>query len=143
LAVLVEGISVVVRCRSIVRKHEGGQALFVADLPNGSLRADGVLAALTFLTPGDAKAYVARLEERGLQHLDGIDAVDMVVVDQHSGLRSRCAWASFGTTNWNDVDGQRVSVCLSQPAPSDRVVAPTGWTYETSLTATGVHAPAG
>lgn len=131
-----------VRCLSILQKYEGGQARFVEDVPNRSLRADGELAAVTFMTPSDAKGYVSRLEERGLKYADGGEAADVVVVDQHTGMRARCVWAAFGTTNWNDVEGQSISVCQSVPSSVGKVVVPQGWKYEGSLTTRGVYVPA-
>ncbi len=138
---LVEGISVVIRCRPIAESYVGGQTQFTSDVPNRSLRADGELAAITFMTPSDAQKYVAFLEGRGLKHTDGKEAIDMVVADQYSGLRAHCGWAVMGTTLWNNNEGQLVTVCQSVPTKLSRVVAPENWKYETSLTATGVYVP--
>jgi hypothetical protein len=137
MAVLVEAITVVVRCRAILQVYAGGQAHFVSDIPNASLRSDGELAAVTFMTPEDVRKYVCLLEERGLRYFDGTHAVDLAVVDQHSGIRAPCPWAVFGVTNWSDVESQTISVCQFNPSSSTSVVAPQGWRYEESLTAKG------
>lgn len=139
MAVLVEGISVVIRCKAIVASYIGGQSAFRRDLPNDTLCADGELAAVMFMTPADVEAYACVLEQRGLKYFDGEKALDFVVVDQHTGLRAPCDWVLFGRTNWNNFDGCTISVCELIPASASRVVVPANWTYENSLTANGVY----
>lgn len=70
MAVLIEGISVVVRCDKNLGAYQGGVAQFKRDVPNDSLRADGKLAAVTFLNPVDVETYVRTLESRGLRFKD-------------------------------------------------------------------------
>jgi hypothetical protein len=139
VAVLIEGISVVIRCKAIMDSYIGGQPSFMNDLPNDTLCADGELAAVMFMTPADAKSYVEVLERRGLRYFDGAKAVDLVVVDQNTGSRAPCDWALFGHTNWNDQEGRQISVCQSIPTSVAKVVTPINWTYENSLTANGVY----
>jgi hypothetical protein len=139
---LVEGITVVIRCRAILQSYTGGQAKFMADIPNSSIRADGELAAVTFMTPSTARNYVHTLEEHGLKYFDGEQARDLVVVDQRTGLRAPCTWAVFGSTNWNDNDGQLISICQFTPSSVGEVVSPQGWKYEGSLSAQGIYVPA-
>ena len=129
----------VVRCIGIVRSYAGGQNAFTKDVPNGSLRADGELAAVTFMTPADAKSYVDLLETRGLKYFDGRSAVDLVVVDQQTGLRAPCEWASFGSTHWNNSEQYPIVVCQSTSAEVRSVVVPDHWEYESSLSATSVY----
>jgi len=139
VAILIEGISVVVRCRAIMQSYIGGQSSFMKDLPNKSLCADGELASVAFMTPADAKLYVDLLEKRGLKYFNGSVAVDLVVVDQNTGFRAPCNWASFGKSKLNNQDECTVSVCESVPTTVNKVVIPNGWTYENSLTARGVY----
>lgn len=141
MAVLVEGISVVVRCRAIVEKYQGGQEAFVAELPNDSLCADGELAAVSFMTPASVQAYVGLLEQRGLRYFDGHTAVDVVVVDQNSGIRAPCEWAEFGHSVLKNDPEQRVSICIHKPTGVEEVVLPHNWAHEHSLYAAGVHVP--
>lgn len=141
MAVLVEGISVVIRCRAILEKYVGGQEAFVAELPNDSLCADGELAALSFMTPTSVQAYVGLLEQRGLRYVDDHQAVDLVVVDQNTGLRAGCAWAAFGHSFLNDHPERKISICIHEPTVVDQVVLPHNWSYEHSLYAAGVHVP--
>jgi hypothetical protein len=49
MAVLIEGLSVVVRCASIEAKHPGGHTAFACEVPNGTLCADGELARVGFM----------------------------------------------------------------------------------------------
>jgi hypothetical protein len=58
---------------------KGGVKAFTAEVPNGSLCADGELARVGFMTPDDARGYVKHLEPRGLKYLEDRNAVDIVV----------------------------------------------------------------
>ncbi len=135
MAVLIEGISVVVRCNAIVTAYKGGPGQFTAEVPNGSLRADGLIAAVTFMHPTDVEQYVRLLEARGLVFQDEEGTRDIVVVDQRTGFCNPCAWADFGTTPWNGDQNRLVAVCAIDADQPQKVVVPDGWAYETSLTA--------
>jgi len=138
MAVLIEGISVVVLCRSIVGKMSGGVEGFMNNCSNSTLRSDGELACLTFMTPNDVKVYVEALCEGGLIYrgADGF-AVDLVVVDQFQGPLAPCDWLRFGHLNWDNDPDKVIAVCGAYPAKSSNVVVPYGWQYESSLTAKG------
>jgi len=136
MAVLIEGISVVVRCDSIISKHAGGVASFSAGVPSGSMRADGELAAVTFLNPAEAESYVRILEVSGLRHKNERGAV---VVDQREGFCHTCGWADFGHTEWNAENGKVIAVCALNADAPQPVVVPQGWTFETSLSASHTY----
>jgi hypothetical protein len=135
MAVLVEGISVVVRCEAIVAVYPGGSTAFSAEVPNRSLCADGELARVGFMTPRDAQVYVEHLERRGLKYQNDGAARDLVVVDQRTGVCVPCTWAEFGSTYWSNIRTRPISVCRAIPTRVDRVVVPEGWDYESSLSA--------
>lgn len=136
MAVLIEGISVVVRCRSVVEKFAGGAANFKRSIPNGTLRSDGELACVTFMTPSDARVYIERLCGVGLVHRgDDGRAVDLVVVDQNQGPVTLCEWLDFGHADWDGDPTQVVAVCCARPTKSSAIVVPEGWVYSSSLTA--------
>ena len=61
MAVLVEGISVIIRRRVIEEKFPGGWDAFVEDVPNETLCADDELARVGFMSPDDVKAYCKKL----------------------------------------------------------------------------------
>lgn len=135
MAVLIEGLSVVIRCDAVVKSYEGGIEAFVSSVPNSSLCADGYLACVRFLSPVDVGSYIETLKVAGLRHKIETDAIDIVVVDQLKGLCSPCNWAVFGKTDWNNDPNCPISVCSAKEANSTAVVVPDGWTYESSLTA--------
>lgn len=136
MAVLIEGISVILRAEAITGKYPGGPEAFGAGVPTPStLCADGELARVGFMTPDDAKAYVEALERTGLRYVDNGAAVDLVVVDQRTGLRAPCDWAAFGHTTWGGDPKQVIAICYAQPSAVEHVTAPDGWRFERSLSA--------
>ena len=142
MAVLVEGISVVVSCAAISRSHSGGLAQFQYELPNKSFCADGELACVRFMTPIDVHAYVKQLESRGLSHVRAsAAAADLVIVDQLTGFRADCDWAEFGMTSLKGDPQFPIAVCRALPSSVQQVSTPLGWTFETSLSAHGRFAP--
>jgi hypothetical protein len=136
MPILIEGISVVILCHSIVEKMSGGVDYFYKNLPNKTLRSDGDLACLHFMTPHDTKAYVDFLNNSGLTYRDKNGApIDIIVVDQNRGPMVSCDWLDFGHADWNNNPGQTVAVCRAKFTKNLGLVAPEGWSYENSLTA--------
>jgi hypothetical protein len=135
MAVLIEGLCVVVNINAIATKHAGGVKAFAAEVPNASLCADGELARVGFMTPDDARGYVEHLERRGLKYLEDRNAVDIVVVDQRTGPCVACNWVTFGRVDWDRDPKRPVAVCRANPTQNPKIVAPKGWVFERSLSA--------
>lgn len=135
MAVLIEGLCVVVKVNAIATKHAGGTKAFTAEVPNALLCADGELARVGFMTPDDARKYVEHLERRGLKYLENRNAVDIVVVDQRTGPVVACDWVMFGRVGWDKDPKRPVAVCRAHPTQVTQIVAPKGWTFERSLSA--------
>jgi tetratricopeptide (TPR) repeat protein len=127
MAVLVEGISVVVRRDALERKLRHGWDDFVDLVPNST---DGVLAAVSFMTPFDVGAFVSTLVERGLVFVEGEEAVDFAVVDQRTGPTGPASWLQCGILDDFSV---RVAACWIQGQAPGRVAMFDGWKYEESL----------
>jgi hypothetical protein len=135
MAVLIEGISVVVRCSAVIDRYPGGAPAFSAEVPNATLCSDGEIARIGFMTPQDTRAFVERLERAGLEYFRDNRAIDVVVVDQRSGMTVPCDWAEFGSTNWNNDPKCPIAVCRAKPTRVGRVVVPSGWDFARSLSA--------
>jgi hypothetical protein len=133
MAVLIEAISVVVRRDRIAVRYAGGWEAFEHDVPNGTLCADDDLARVGFMSPPDAKAFIAALEEEGLRFLvDGI-AEDVAVVDQQQGPLNPCRWLTFGKRTLEG--GGTVATCwhTEGTGPAAPLATPAGWEFEGSL----------
>lgn len=139
MAVLVEGLSVVIRCEAIVKSFFGGQHAFIESLPNKTLCSDGELASISFMVPRDVKTYVDYLTKCGLVFKEADKAVDLVVVDQQSGMTIDCDWAEIGESDWDGNPDQTIRVCCARPTKIDRIFVPEGWEYKKSLTANGKY----
>jgi len=135
MAVLVEGISVIVRAGAIVHKHAGGWEAFVADCPDASLCADGELVRVGFMDPRDAKQFVATLTEKGLTYRADGEAVDLVIADQQRGLSAPCKWADLGSVPAPDHESESVVACQLAGSDPDALMTPEDWSYEESLSA--------
>ena len=131
MAVLVEGISVIVRRETIARRYDGGWPGFVADAFNSTLCADSDLARVGFMRPDDVRAFIRRLDGHGFVFLraDGT-AVDIVVIDQREGPTTPCAWIEFFRQN---VPGGAVSAARLAGSQEKSLVCPDGWEFEQSL----------
>ncbi|OZG73034.1 hypothetical protein BTA51_13860 [Hahella sp. CCB-MM4] len=135
MAVLIEALSVVIRCEAIVKKYSGGVNAFMAALPNETLCSDGELACVNFMVPKDVQAYVENLISNGLTFKQSDKAIDIVVVDQMRGMTTDCDWAEIGESDWNSNPNHTIAVCCARPTKVDRIVVPEGWEYEGSLSA--------
>jgi hypothetical protein len=143
MAVLVEGISVVVRRDSIGRRFVGGWPAFVSCVPNSTLCTDGKLARVGFLDPTAVEEFIHKLEHSGLTFLDADRCVDIVVVDQQHGTTKRCEWVEFARITF-DTSGGKVGACwlfeaprlgfgVHLPAEKFDFATPADWTFKGSL----------
>ena len=131
MAVLVEGISVVVLREGIDRAYPGGWQRFVDDCPNRTLCADSYLARVGFMTPVDVEGFVHRLEACGLIFQKGGETVDIAVVDQLEGPTFPCRWLQFGHV---EISGHLVAAARHADCLEMVLITPDGWRYEESLT---------
>lgn len=132
MAVLIEGISVVVRASALDR-YPGDWTAFKAAVPNRTLCADGELIRIGFMHPADVQAYVSELEQLGLRYLVDGSAQDLVVADQLRGFAVPCDWAECGHMDVSQ--GQQVAACRLKDSSVKELVTPEGWTWENSLSA--------
>ncbi len=149
MAVLTEGISVVIRRDAIEAKFNGGWHAVLEHAPKRTLCTDGQLASVGFMRPDDVQRFIQFLELSGLVFLEDGTAKDISVVDMLTGPTVNTPWLEFlGKTK----DGT-VSSCWLFEDPRDKgfgtylpslcmeVAVPYGWTYEESLTALHTYVP--
>lgn len=142
MAVLVEGISVVIQAEAIDQNFPGGWEAFKEIVPNRTLCADGEVARIGFMTPVDVQTFTARLEENGLTFRTEGRAEHIVVIDQMRGPMITCDWIEFGRVDWKG-DGTPVAACRLVGTKVREIVTPPGWVYEDSLSASFGFKPAG
>ena len=140
MAVLIEGISVVIRADSIIEKFPGGWDAFKEIVPNNTLCADNEIVRVGFMSPQDVELFVEKLEKSGLEFLLDGEAIDIAVADQMRGLTSKCSWLEFGHLNMQD-DGPKVSACRIIGSETMELVTPPNWEYENSLSASFAFVP--
>ncbi len=146
MAVLAEGISVVVRRESIETKIAAGWDRFRYLVPNARLCFDEDLARVGFMDSPAVSEFIHRLESEGLTFLDGEQAVDLAVLDQQRGLMTPCDWVEFMRMKWgrDQPEDQRVGMCwlwegprrgagIHMPSLEMSLATPPGWEFEGSL----------
>jgi len=141
MAVLVEGISVVIRLDAVDRVVPGGRAALEALIPNATYCSDGELARVGFLSPADTEAFVDELKVRGLKFIVDGKCKDIAVVDQQRGLTMPCDWLEFAHLRMGDgkvgacwlFEGPRIAAGLHMKCTSIELATPAGWEYAGSL----------
>jgi hypothetical protein len=132
VAVLVEGISVIVRVDAINNKYPGGWGAFRDAAPNSTLCCDNELARIGFMSPADTKAFVYELEKLGLVYIEAGVARDIAVADQQRGFPIPCKWAEFGRIDFDGDPRKQVASCRLLGS-SERLFTPDGWSFDKSL----------
>ena len=132
MAVLAEGISVVVRFDSIARLMDDDWSKFVAIVPNQTLCCDNELARVGFMAPTDVEAFVRTLEAHGFRYVVDGKAVDLVVVDQQTGPAVECDWVECAHYQCNEA-GEGALGCRLVGGSEESFFAPEGWQFEGSL----------
>ena len=141
MAVLVEGISVLVRKDSIQNKMTGGEARFRLLIPNSTFCEDEQLARVGFLDPADVGAFIDELNNVGLSFVEKHKCIDIVVCDQQRGPTADCDWIEFchfpmegGKVGaaWL-YEGERMGAGVHMQSTSIQLATPPGWQFKDSL----------
>ncbi|WP_090140683.1 hypothetical protein [Limnohabitans sp. DM1] len=150
MAVLVEGISVIVRIDAIDTLLHGGWDHFLTLVPNDTLCHDDHLARVGFMASADVERFVIELQSCGLKFIDAGKAVHMVVVDQHQGTTVPANWLQFARFKLESPP-VLVSTCwlvtpnlFSNKPPHNLfvdVVTPDNWEYASSLSSSSNFIP--
>ncbi len=133
MAVLAEGISVVIRADRLLEAFENDWDAFKAMVPNKTLCADDDLVRVGFMVPADVQAFADSLAARGLTYVADGAAQHLVVVDQMRGPLVRCDWIEFGQIDLDGDPKQRVAACGLIGSTQSVVITPEGWSFENSL----------
>ena len=135
MAVLIEGISVVLRVETVRSRYPGGWERFRADCPNNTFCSDGKLIRVGFMTPGDTQQFVESLGRFGIEFLRNGRAVDIAVADQQRGFTAPCDWAEFGRLGLSAHGSKSVAACRAKGGTFGELSIPLGWEYASSLSA--------
>ena len=141
MAVLVEGISVLVRKDSIREKMTGGEARFRLLIPNATFCEDDRLARVGFLDPAEVGKFIDELENVGLLFIENNKCIDLVVCDQQRGTLSDCDWLEFCHLPMEGgkvgaawlFEGERIAFGVHMQSPSIQLATPPGWQFKDSL----------
>ena len=135
MAVLIEGISVVIRADALLQTFPGGWDAFATIVPNQTLCSDDEVVRVGFMSPEDVESFVTKLQGAGLTFLRDGEAIDIAVADQMTGLSSKCKWLEFGQVDMSG-HGQRVAACRIVGSQLMQVFTPQGWKFDGSLSST-------
>lgn len=141
MAVLIEGISVVVLRSAIEACYPNGLSGFIANVPNRTVCADDTIVRLGFMSRVDVHDVIERLSRLGLTFLRDGSAADMVVVDQNEGPTTPCNWLVFERVDLGA--GALVGTARHVESRDARIALPEGWQFEQSLTKTHGFVPSG
>jgi len=141
MAVLVEGISVLVRKNSVQSKMTGGDVRFRLLIPNSTFCEDDQLARVGFLDSAEVGTYIDELVNVGLTFPEDGKSNDIVVCDQQRGPTVDCNWIEFchlpiegGKVGaaWL-YEGERKGAGVHMPSASIKLATPPGWQFKGSL----------
>jgi len=130
MAVLIEGISLVIQCKAIDARFKGGRNGFERGVPNSTFCTDGVFARVGFMSSTDVEAYASTLEAGGLIFNRDNQAVDFAVVDQLQGPTLFAPWLEFGNV---ETASMKVAACWLTGQGRGELALPIGWEYAGSL----------
>lgn len=134
MAVLIEGISVLIKADRLLEAFRDDWNSFKATVPNSTLCADGELVRIGFMSPTEAEEYVSLLSAYGLRYIVDGTARDLTVVDQLRGPCADTPWIECGTMSSGTEPDVNVSACRLKGGAQTSLITPEGWRYEDSLT---------
>jgi hypothetical protein len=150
MAILIEGISVVVRRDAIKERFAGGWDRFLEQSPPRPICYDDEVVGIVFLNPIETESYVSYLEEQFLIFVESGMSVDIAVVDQLRGVVIECPWLRFAHLPFCDkgkvsavwfFDALRAAPAIHPSGEQLRLVTPSGWKFEQSMSAQHTFIP--
>lgn len=153
MAVLVEGLSVVVRNEALDVKFQGGSHRFQDGLSNESICFDNELTCVHLHSPAEVEGFVGWCESMGLTFARNGQCMDIVVVDQRNGPTLKCDWIAHSVLEIDDGQSKcKARVCwISSQSPTSfgtmvpslqfDIAMPPGWRVTGSLSAKHVFVP--
>lgn len=132
MAVLVEGISVIIRMDRL--GVFGNWDAFKSIVPNNTLCADTELVRVGFMSPADVREFVDELRTHGLHFNEDGTAEDIAICDQQRGFTTVCKWAEFGSVHLDEDLDQPVAAARLVGSKINTTATPIGWSWENSLT---------
>ncbi len=139
MAVLIEGVSIVVPFVTIERHHEGGLEDFFAWIEGFRYCQDGHLVAIHFKRAETVKEILGQLRERPLplKDLSGAWFAIAVVHQIFASALAPCKWLAIG----RNADGAVFACLKNQEQNPGKVSVPEGWNFEGSLSQKLSHRP--
>lgn len=147
MAVLIEGISVVVYVKFLVSRigddwkkyftrFEIGDEDYHEE--EGLYFTDGILACFRFYHPDDVSQFVKRLESFGILYRHDNSSIGLTIVDQKLGATTKTKHLIECENKFIDIDGKDVSlmICRSAkyiPVGKEVIEYPSNWSYSNSL----------
>ena len=135
MAVLIEGLSIVIKVSSILEKFSNNIDEFNSMIPNKTECSDNELFRVGFMMPSDAKDFIKSLETKGFIYLKDNLCQDIVPVDQNGGFLNDCNWAKL--YKYELTSNQHVVGCRLKKGKETKLFFPNFWEYETSLYTSG------
>ena len=128
MALVIESFCVVLRCEALETRWPGGLRGFESCRPNNTFCTDGVLCRVSFMAADDARAFVARLADHGIEVPSDTRASDATIFDDRRGSWFPAPWLASGQRPFRS-DGETTEVLAvwlrgSEPGP---VQAPPGF----------------
>ncbi len=96
VAVVIESFCVVLRCDAVEARWPGGVDGLRRDAPNATFCSDGGVCRIAFMAGDDARAWMARLRDRGFRLPAPDDAPEVTIYDERAGTWFPCTWIEGG-----------------------------------------------
>lgn len=132
MAVLIEGVCLLLRCDTIARLYPGGVAGLAEASPAEAICADEELLAPTFEDSDAAEDFLAELAVYGVRHLIDDMAADAVLADPFIGPVSPCGWAEYARVAVGGQPDRQVGACGWPGSDMAALQVPVGWRFEGS-----------
>lgn len=141
MAVLVEGISVIIKCDTLA-KHNHENSLFNTNRYEETYCSDGELLRIGFMSPNEVEGFINTLEVQGYKFMQNDEYFEIAVVDQQRGLMAKCQWLEFGKIAFGEkgkvsacwlFEGPRFGFGIHVKSLKFEMATPVGWEYGGSL----------
>lgn len=125
MAILIEGLTVVIRKAALDQKFNGGAKRFETGMAEDIHCSDADLFCLHLSSPEEVGALIGWCEDQNLTFMREGKCIDIVVIDQRTGVTTNCDWIEC------------TQVSLDNLAANKKIAI--AWLFESSRVAVGTH----
>ena len=153
MSILIEGLTVVIRKAALNQRFDGGAKKFEVVMAEETHCSDADLFCIHLSSPEEVGGLIGWCEDQNLTFMREGKCVDIVVIDQRTGVAADCDWIECTQVSLDHLvadkkitiawlfESSRMGVGSHMSELSQDIYTPDGWQFDGSLSESHIFIP--